>query len=82
MKSDFFERDINARLSRRTLLQAGAAAVGSALTPGMVGPVFAEEHPAIGTYPAGVIRLLGVHRDQRAAHRHLRGAGRRRTQGL
>ena len=54
MKSDFFERDINARLSRRTLLQAGAAAVGSALTPGMVGPAFAEEHPAIGTYPAGV----------------------------
>ena len=54
MKSKSFEQDVNASLSRRTILQAGAAAFGGALMPGMMGPAFAEDHPAIGTYPAGV----------------------------
>ncbi len=54
MKSKFVEQDVNASVSRRTLLQAGAGLVGGALLPGtMLGPAFAEDHPAIGTYPAG-----------------------------
>ncbi len=54
MRSEFFARDVNANLSRRTVLQAGAGLVGSAFLSGSaVGPAFAEEHPAIGTYPAG-----------------------------
>ena len=41
-------------MSRRRLLQAGAGLAGGALiSPAMVMPAFAEDHPAIGTYPAG-----------------------------
>src|SRR5262245_36142394 len=37
---------------RRALLQAGVGLLGSAVLPGMP-QAFAEDHPAIGTYPAG-----------------------------
>lgn len=41
-------------VSRRTLVQAGAAALGGGLLPsGMTRSAIAAEHPAIGTYPAG-----------------------------
>ena len=40
------------------------------------------DHPPIGTWPAGSSGQLGLHRRRRAAHRHLRGAGRGRAQGL
>jgi len=45
---------VNANVSRRSLLQAGAGLIGGALLPGsMTGAALAEDHPAIGTYPAG-----------------------------
>ena len=54
MSRKFFERDANASVSRRTLLQAGAGLVGGAMLPASVtGPAFAEDKPAIGTWPAG-----------------------------
>ncbi|MGD9846481.1 MAG: ABC transporter substrate-binding protein, partial [Variibacter sp.] len=42
-------------VSRRTLLQAGAGLAGGALLPGltMVMPVYADDKPAIGTWPEG-----------------------------
>jgi branched-chain amino acid transport system substrate-binding protein len=39
-------------LSRRGLLQTTAGLIGGAVLPGM--PAFAEDKPAIGSYPAGV----------------------------
>ena len=58
MKSEIFEREIlrsngNASVSRRGLLQVGAGLFGSALLPGTINSALAEDHPAIGTYPAG-----------------------------
>src|SRR4051812_22063039 len=54
MKSRIFERAMDIEVSRRALLQGGAGLVGGAmLSGGLVVPVFAEDHPAIGTYPAG-----------------------------
>jgi len=50
MKSKIIERDVNANVSRRALLQAGAGLIGGALLPGAA---LAEDHAAIGTYPAG-----------------------------
>ena len=40
-------------VSRRVLLRAGAGLAGTALAPGMIIPVFAEDKPAMGTWPAG-----------------------------
>ncbi|HZD90888.1 MAG TPA: ABC transporter substrate-binding protein, partial [Pseudolabrys sp.] len=40
-------------VSRRTLLQVGAGVAGSAMLPSMFTPVFAADHPALGTWPAG-----------------------------
>jgi ABC-type branched-subunit amino acid transport system substrate-binding protein len=41
-------------LSRRALLQGSAGLIGgAALSGGLSMPAFAEDHPAIGTYPAG-----------------------------
>ena len=41
-------------VSRRTLLQAGAGLAGGALLQAPIAmPVYAEDHAAIGTYPAG-----------------------------
>lgn len=38
--------------SRRTLLKAGAGLLGASMLPGMA--LAAEDHPALGSYPAGV----------------------------
>ncbi len=44
----------SAAVSRRRLVQAGAGALGGALLPtGLVMPALADDHPALGTYPAG-----------------------------
>src|SRR5580693_3958568 len=54
MSRKFFGRDVNASVSRRTLLQAGAGLMGGAVLPaGLTLPAFADDKPAIGTYPAG-----------------------------
>ena len=54
MASKRFDLDLDVSVSRRRLLQAGAGLAGGALLPaGMIAPAFAEDHPAIGTYPAG-----------------------------
>ena len=54
MKSRIFEQELAMRMSRRALLQGGAGVIGGTLlSGGMVLPVYAEDHPAIGTYPAG-----------------------------
>ncbi|MBV1703792.1 MAG: substrate-binding protein [Hyphomicrobiales bacterium] len=46
------EHDDSARLSRRSMLKAAAA--GAAVWPGLTAfPVWAADHPAIGTWPAG-----------------------------
>src|SRR5512140_1975271 len=50
MASKIVEQDMPMNVSRRTLLQAGAGLIGGALLPGTA---LAEDHPAIGTYPAG-----------------------------
>jgi branched-chain amino acid transport system substrate-binding protein len=52
-KSDFFKSNVNANVSRRALLQVGAGLFGSAMLPGTISGALAEEHPPIGTYPAG-----------------------------
>jgi branched-chain amino acid transport system substrate-binding protein len=45
---------VRAAMSRRALLGAGAAAAGGALLPsGLIVPALAEDHPALGSYPAG-----------------------------
>src|SRR4051812_9942435 len=54
MKSRIFEQAMDTHVSRRALLQGGAGLVGGAmLSGGFAMPAFAEDHPAIGTYPAG-----------------------------
>jgi len=54
MKSRIFEQAMDTGVSRRALLQGGAGFVGGALlSGGMAMPAFAEDHPAVGTYPAG-----------------------------
>lgn len=41
-------------VSRRTLLQAGAGLIGGTVLPASIASkAFAEDHPAIGTFPAG-----------------------------
>ena len=47
-------RRIATLLSRRTLIQVGAGAIGGTLLPGgLIVPAVAEDHPALGTYPGG-----------------------------
>src|SRR3978361_1472478 len=54
MKSSIFGQEMDMGVSRRALLQGGAGLVGGALLSGGIAmPAFAEDHPAIGTYPAG-----------------------------
>src|SRR4051794_5925450 len=54
MTSRIFEQELAMRMSRRALLQGTAGLMGGTLlSGGMVLPVYAEDHPAIGTYPAG-----------------------------
>src|ERR1043165_936098 len=54
MTSRIFEQELAMRMSRRALLQGTAGLVGgTVLSGGMVLPVYAEDRPAIGTWPAG-----------------------------
>jgi branched-chain amino acid transport system substrate-binding protein len=54
MKNRVFEQGLDVSVSRRALLQAGAGLAGGALlSSGFAMSAFAEDHPAIGTYPAG-----------------------------
>ena len=49
-----FEQELNAAVSRRSLLQGGAALIGGVMLPGgLIMPAFADDKPAIGTWPAG-----------------------------
>jgi len=49
-----FEQELNATVSRRSLLQGGAALIGGVMLPGgLIMPAFADDKPAIGTWPAG-----------------------------
>ena len=41
------------RLSRRSLLQTAAGLAGGSMLPGLTPMAFAEDKPAIGTWPAG-----------------------------
>src|SRR5689334_24383587 len=52
MRTRLFERVTETSVSRRALLQASAGLLGSAMLPG-IPRAFAEDHPTIGTYPAG-----------------------------
>ena len=47
------QQRLDGGVSRRTLLQAGAGLAGSSLLPAFSTPLFAADHPPIGTYPAG-----------------------------
>ena len=50
----FFEQELNASVSRRSLLQGGAGLIGGVMLPGgLIMPAFADDKPAIGTWPAG-----------------------------
>src|SRR5665213_1449783 len=46
-------RDSGLVVSRRTLLQIAAGLAGGTMLPFGMPYAFAEDHPAIGTYPAG-----------------------------
>ncbi|GAB1715502.1 MAG: amino acid/amide ABC transporter substrate-binding protein, HAAT family [Nitrobacter sp.] len=49
-----FEQELNAAVSRRSLLQGGAALIGGVMLPGgLIVPAFADDKPPIGTWPAG-----------------------------
>jgi ABC-type branched-subunit amino acid transport system substrate-binding protein len=49
-----FEQEFNAAVSRRSLLQGGAALIGGVMLPGgLIMPAFADDKPPIGTWPAG-----------------------------
>jgi len=52
MKARTFERVGKMNVSRRTLLQGSAGIIGGSLLPAI--PAFAEDKPAIGSFPAGV----------------------------
>src|ERR1700744_2810901 len=54
MKNANVGRDSGLMLSRRRLLQTAAGLAGGTMLPaGRVMPAFADDNPAIGTYPAG-----------------------------
>jgi branched-chain amino acid transport system substrate-binding protein len=54
MKSNILGQSMHTTVSRRSLLQGSAGLFGGALlSGGMAMPAFAEDKPAIGTYPAG-----------------------------
>ena len=49
-----FEQEFNAAVSRRSLLQGSAGLIGGLMLPGgLIMPAFADDKPAIGTWPAG-----------------------------
>ena len=83
MKNEIVGRNSGLVVSRRRLLQTAAGLAGGTMLPAaLMMPAFADDKPAIGTYPAGSSGQLGLHRHLGAAHRHLCGAGRGRAQGL
>ncbi len=45
--------DASSGVSRRTLVQAGLGLAGGGMLSTFSGPLFAADHPAIGTWPAG-----------------------------
>ena len=45
--------DVTNGVSRRTLVQAGVGLAGGGLLSTISFPLFAADHPALGTYPAG-----------------------------
>ena len=50
----FGDSDCDIAISRRSLFVGAAGLIGGALLPtGMIQPAFAEDYPALGTYPAG-----------------------------
>ena len=54
MKKTIAGQDSGLVVSRRKLLQSAAGLAGGAIFPaGMALPAFADDKPAIGTYPAG-----------------------------
>ena len=54
MKKTIVKQDSSYLVSRRSLFQAAAGLAGGAILPaGFSAQAFAEDHPAIGTYPAG-----------------------------
>ena len=53
MKNLVVGRDSGLVVSRRMLLQTAAGLAGGAMLPFGMPTAFAEDHPAIGTYPAG-----------------------------
>ena len=54
MKKSIVGQDFSFAVSRRKLLQAAAGLAGGTMLPaGMASQAFADDHPAIGTYPAG-----------------------------
>ena len=64
--------------TRRSVLRTGSTLVAASALPRFA---FAADKPPIGTWPAGSSGIVCVHRHHRAAHRHLCGAGRGRTEG-
>ena len=67
------------RVSRRRALKLGASATGATLIPGFFGQVgwaYADDKPAIGTWPAGSAGDSVTDRRRRAAHRRVRRSGR------
>ena len=53
-RGEFYGRNLGSGMSRRALLGAGAGLAGGALLPsGLIVPALADDHPALGTYPAG-----------------------------
>src|ERR1700727_3769111 len=54
MKNTILGQDSGLVVSRRRLLQTAAGLAGGAVLPaGLTLPAYADDHPAIGTYPAG-----------------------------
>src|SRR5215468_7286597 len=52
MTDSLISRGLKLGISRRRLLQGSAGIIGGSMLPGM--PAFAEDKPAIGTFPAGI----------------------------
>ena len=68
---------------RRRFIRTGLGVAGGLALPDGLRIKSPGRRPAADRHLAGGrVRQFGVHRHQRAAHRHLRGAGRGRAQGL
>ena len=68
---------------RRRFIRTGLGVAGGLALAGGLRIQRLRRRPTADRHLAGRrVRQLGLHRHQRAAHRHLRGAGRGRAQGL